>query len=280
MQTSSIPEKEIPYQEEPWQLKMFQRSLKKQQKLNTLLRVIGNVQEKKCLLITCGDNNGALNWHFKQHGGEWSWADAEPDSIEQINQLTGDRVAEMDKENPELPYLDESFDIVMTIDVHEHLKSPLSVNRELVRLVKPGGTVIVSTPNGNKRKLANRLKILVGMRPEDYGHVVMGYDIPDLEQQLRDVNLNPYISTSYSRFFTEFVELLINFLYVKVLSKRSKAKVEKGQIAPLTQEQLNSVGKTYKMYSVIYPFFLAFSKLDALVSFRRGYAVVVAARKE
>ena len=80
---------------EPWQLRLFRRSLKKQQKLRTLLKVAGNVDGQKCLLITCGDNNGALNWHFRQHGGIWSWADAERDSIDQINQLTGDPVVEM-----------------------------------------------------------------------------------------------------------------------------------------------------------------------------------------
>jgi 2-polyprenyl-3-methyl-5-hydroxy-6-metoxy-1,4-benzoquinol methylase len=266
--------------QEPWQLQMFKRSLKKQQKLQALLSVLGEGEGQDCLLVTCGDNNGALNWHFKNHGGNWSWADAEKDSTQQISELTGDPVASMDKEKPALSFPDNHFDVVMTIDVHEHLRNPHAFNQELARIAKPAGRVIVTTPNGDGSKLANRIKKLIGMRPEDYGHFVIGYDVPDLQKQLQEVGLEPYTHTSYARFFTEMLELVINFAYVKVLSKRSEAKVEKGQIAPQNKDQIESVGKTYKLYSLVYPFFLLFSKLDALVSFRRGYAVVVAARKE
>ncbi len=264
---------------EPWQLQMFRRSLKKQQKLSALLDMLGKVDGQQCLLITCGDNNGALNWHFKRHGGQWTWVDAEHDSITQIGGLTGDPVIEMNKDNPSLPLPDSSFDVIITIDVHEHLEAPLKVNREIARLVKPQGRVIVTTPNGNERKLANRIKKLVGMRPADYGHVVVGYDIPDLEHQLEQVGLKPCGRSSYSRFFTEIVEFFINFAYVKILSKRGRAEVKQGQIAPQNKDQLKSVEKTYKIYSLIYPFVLVFSKLDLLISFRRGYAVIVEARK-
>lgn len=265
---------------EPWQLQMFRKSLKKQQKLDALLKIAGEVEGQKGLLITCGDNNGAMNWHIKQHGGEWSWADAERDSIAQISEVTGDKVAEMDKENPALPFGDDEFNLVMTIDVHEHLKNPEKLNRELARLVKPGGKVVVTTPNGDEKKLATRIKNFIGMNPEDYGHYVVGYDAPQLEQQLENVDLEPYQEASYSRFFTEMLELGINFAYVKVLSKRSEAKVEKGQIAPQNINQVKSVEKTYRLYSLLYPIILVISKLDFLDRSKRGYAVIVAARKD
>lgn len=264
---------------EAWQLRMFQKTLKKQQKLQALLDVLGDVSGQNCLLVTCGDNNGALNWHFKQHGGNWRWADFESESVAQISQLTGDPVERIDPAQPSLPFEDTSFDVVLTIDVHEHLQEPNRVNLEIERIVVPGGTVIVTTPNGNQAKLANRFKKLLGMRPEDYGHMVVGYDVPELNEQLEEVGLQPYANSSYSRFFTEMMELAINFAYVKVLSGRSKAKVEKGQIAPQSEDQLKSVDKTYKLYSRIYPFLSAASKLDALDFSQRGYAVIVAARK-
>lgn len=266
--------------EEPWQLQMFSKSLKKQQKLAALLKVMGDVEGQKCLLVTCGDNNGAMNWHIKNHGGEWRWADAEHDSISQISEVTGDSVAEMDKDNPALPFGDEEFDLIVTIDVHEHLQNPERLNRELARLVNPGGRVVVTTPNGDENKLATRIKMLIGMKPEDYGHYVVGYDVPELEQQLSKVDLKPSQEASYSRFFTEMLELGINFAYVKYLSKRSEAKVEKGQIAPQNINQVKSVEKTYRMYSLLYPIFRVISKLDFLDRSRRGYAVIVAARKE
>ena len=259
---------------------MFRKSLKKQQKLKALEQIIGDIPDQDCLLITCGDNNGAMNLHLKKMGGNWSWADAERDSIAQIHDVTGDDVAEMDKENPSLAFQDDSFDVIITIDVHEHLEKPDLVNQELARLIKPGGRVIVTTPNGDEEKLVTRIKKFVGMRPEDYGHYVIGYDAPQLEAQLEQVNLTPYQDASYSRFFTEMLELAINFTYVKVLSKRSETKVEKGQIAPQNINQVKSVEKTLKLYSFLYPILLVISKLDFLDRSTRGYAVIVAARKD
>jgi SAM-dependent methyltransferase len=280
MQSSSAQRVETKSQERPWQLQLFRLSLKKQQKLRALLGVLGELDGLKCLLITCGDNNGALNWHIKERGGEWSWADAEPDSLEQIGQLTGDPVARMNKQRPVLPFPGDSFDLVMTIDVHEHLEDPQALNRELSRLAKSGGKVVVTTPNGNPRNLATRIKRLVGMRPEDYGHVVIGYDVPELEAQLQAVGLKPFVRASYARFFTEMLELSINFAYVKVLSGRSKARVEKGQIAPQNREQVKSVEKTIKLYSRLYPLFQLISRLDVLDFSGRGYAVIVGSRKD
>ena len=267
-------------EKEPWQLKLFRKSLKKQQKLKALEKILGQNSDRICLLITCGDNNGAMNWHLRNTGGKWSWADAERDSIAQISEVTGDEVAEMDKDNPSLPFPDNTFDVIITIDVHEHLLKPELVNRELARLVKPGGRVIVTTPNGDEKKLVTKIKLSIGMRPEDYGHFVIGYDVPQLNEQLENVRLDPYQNASYSRFFTEMLELVINFVYVKILSKRSQAKVEKGQIAPQNLGQVKSVEKTLNLYSFLYPVFLAISKLDFLDRSPRGYAVIVAAKKD
>jgi hypothetical protein len=56
--------------------------------------------------------------------------------------------------------------------------------------------------------------------------------------------------------------------------------VEQGTIAPATRDQLKSIQKTYRMYSLIYPFFRAVSALDALFWYSRGYVVMVEGRKE
>jgi SAM-dependent methyltransferase len=270
-----------PITQEPWQLRLFRKSLKKQQKLAALLTLLGPLaKEQQCLLVTCGDNNGALNWHFKHHGGSWTWADAEPESSGQIADLTGDEVLAVEKDNPHVPAADNTFDLVVTIDVHEHLESTVLLNRELARVAKPGGRVVVTTPGGDPRKLANRIKGWVGMDKSDYGHVVDGYDVPALQSQLRLADLTPVVKSSYSRFFTEMLELGINLAYVKVLSRSSKAKVEQGQIAPQNQDQVKSVEKTIKLYSLIYPAIWLVSQLDRLLPFTEGHAVIVAATKE
>ena len=49
--------------------------------------------------------------------------------------------------NAGLAYPDSSFDIVTALEVIEHLENPRLLVRELHRVVKPGGTVLMSTPN-------------------------------------------------------------------------------------------------------------------------------------
>ncbi len=265
--------------ERPWQLKMFDKSLKKQLKVKALARHFGNLQGKQCLLVTCGDNNGAINYHLRELGGTWTWADFEDKSIPEMEELLQEQVYLLDKEKARLPFSDATFDLVVSIEVHEHFEDPVPVTRELSRVVRNDGKVVVSTPNGDEKKLAVRIKHLVGMTPKAYGHVRTGFDIPDLEQMLTNVGLRPSRSSSYAKFFTEMLELAINFAYGKVLGKKSKVKVEEGTIAPTTREQLRSVQKSYQLYALLYPFFWTISQLDRLLFFNRGYAVIVEAKR-
>lgn len=258
----------------PYQLKMFRKSLKKRQKVELLCRHLGDVAGQSCLLVTCGDNNGAMNHRFRDHGGNWTWADAEPGLKAEMERLLGDPVHHVD--TAALPFEDNAFDAVVAIDVHEHLSDPTSFTAELNRVARPGATVVVTVPNGNPRKLAVRLKRLLGMTPAVYGHERWGFDIEELSAMLQEGGLEPVRSSSYSRFFTEMVELGINFLYVKVLRKKSDG--DSHAIAPGSEEDLRRVQKSYRMYALAYPVFRAVSALDVLIPFRRGYAVVVEAR--
>lgn len=262
----------------PYQLKMFNKSLKKRQKVALLCRHLGDLTDERVLLVTCGDNNGAMNYRFREHGGQWTWADVEPTLKDEMERLLGETVHAAAPER--LPFDDAAFDAVVTIDVHEHLADPQPFSRELKRVTKPGGRVIVTVPNGNSKKLACRLKTLLGMTPAVYGHERWGYDIEPLSALLSEAGLEPVKSSSYSRFFTEIVELGINFLYVKVLKQGKKksdpdATADDHAIAPGSKEDLEKVQKSYRVYAIAYPFFKAVSLLDVLVFFRRGYAVVV-----
>jgi len=47
----------------------------------------------------------------------------------------------------EIPYPDETFDLVFTNNVIEHLEDPRAAFRELFRVLKSGGVLIAKTPN-------------------------------------------------------------------------------------------------------------------------------------
>jgi SAM-dependent methyltransferase len=264
--------------EVPWQLQMYAKSLKKRQKVELLKRLLGRVQSERCLLISGHDNNGAMNHHFRAAGGQWSWGQVYPQGIPEMAEFLGDPVAHIDIDR--FPYADGVFDVVIVIDVHEHFADVRGLNREIRRVLAPGGLAIITTPNGDTRLPVAALKRLIGMGPATYGHVVQGYRTGELEEMLRSVGLRPVASGGYSRFFTELAELVINFAYVKFLArKKAHPKVMEGTIAPTSRRELEAVRKEYRMYSLIYPFMYFFSLLDRLIPGRGGYAVAVSARK-
>jgi SAM-dependent methyltransferase len=278
-----MPQASAPPAERPWQLRLFDKTLKKKQKLALLSRLLGRPgPDDRLLLLTNGDNNGAMNYVFREWGGRWTWGECEASSIPEMHQLLGEPVVHCDPNRLDFP--DASFDAVVVIDVHEHLVETAPLNRELFRIVRPGGRVIVTTPNGDLRKLAVRIKDLVGMTKDAYGHVRVGYTIAEHRQMLSEAGFRPGKSGSYSQFPTEMIELGINLAYVKLLSRRRQNTTSGehgvGPIAPSSQDQVRKVEKTLKLYGAIYPICRMLSSLDVLVApFATGYAVAVVGDK-
>jgi SAM-dependent methyltransferase len=262
----------------PWALEVFDHSLKKRLKLDLLLRLAGELDGRACLLVTCGDNPGALNWHFRAAGGRWSWAEMEADRIPAMEGLLEENLHHASPDR--LPFPDESFDLVVLIDVHEHLDRVDALNDEIRRVLVPGGQAIVTTPSGDTRLPLARLKRRLGMTPEVYGHTVQGYTLGELEQMMRDVGLLPDDRGAYSRFFTEGIELALNFAYVKVLGRSPEGNdPPEGEIAPTSADKLDNVGGAWKLYRRVFPLLRGVSRLDGLLPGDGGYAVAVSARK-
>ncbi|MEJ2080293.1 MAG: methyltransferase domain-containing protein [Acidobacteriota bacterium] len=262
----------------PWQLRLFKKTLKKQQRLRQLQNVLGRPEaDERCLLITCGDNNGAMNWYLRELGGQWSWADLEEKSIAEMSDLLGDPVYRATSDR--LPFEEKTFRHVVCIDVLEHIRDAEGFTRELTRITADGGQVIITVPGGDRRKLANRLKAFVGMTKEEYGHVRDGFSVAELSDLMAGASIEPRRQITFSRFFTELVELAINFAYVKKMASKSSVKVEKGTIAPATAQQLKSVEKAYRLYSILFPFVWSISKLDYALFFTSGYVSLVEGRR-
>ena len=72
-------------------------------------------------------------------------------------------VKKVDVEKEQLPFNNNSFDIVLFTETIEHLVSPLLILSEIKRVIKPAGTVIISTPNAVG--LFARYNHLLGISP-------------------------------------------------------------------------------------------------------------------
>jgi len=62
-----------------------------------------------------------------------------------------------------LPFGDRSFDLVFMTEVIEHLVDPAGALKEVRRILKPHGYLILSTPN--LACLPNRLLLMIGVQP-------------------------------------------------------------------------------------------------------------------
>ena len=68
-------------------------------------------------------------------------------------------ITRLDLNTHPLPYADESFDLVTCSEVLEHVENYRAVLREIQRVLKPGGLMVVTTPNVLNMK--SRLRYLV-----------------------------------------------------------------------------------------------------------------------
>ena len=249
---------------------MLRRSLKKQLKLRALFDVLGDVSGQRCLLITNGDNNGAMNWHFRARGGAWVWGDLAGENLREMAELLGEPVLRLPEDR--LPFPDGQFDCVVLLDVLEHLSEDQTLLREVRRALRPGGRAVVTVPNGDPRLLANRLRRRIGMTPEVYGHTRAGYTLAELSEAVERAGFRAARQGGYSRLFTELVEMAINTSYVFVLARKRAAP---GQIAPTSSGDMKRHGAAYQLYSAAFPVLRTLSSLDRLLPGEANYAVIV-----
>jgi len=81
--------------------------------------------------------------------------DIDERAVEFAKQIHGAALAGADTIEPgdPLPYGDERFDLVVAMDVVEHLHDPLPWLKELVRVTRRGGELFLTTPNYASKSL-------------------------------------------------------------------------------------------------------------------------------
>lgn len=92
--------------------------------------------------LDLGAGQGALSHALKLRGFDVTAADINTGQF----RAPGVLCAKLDLNKP-LPFPDGDFDLVMAVEVLEHLESPRAFLREVYRVLRPGGLAVVSTPN-------------------------------------------------------------------------------------------------------------------------------------
>jgi len=261
--------------EKPWQLQIFDKALKKKEKLRLLEKNL--LIEPSDTILDLGCAQGILSYFLRRKGGYWVSTDLDMDNLKTSMNLLRSNCLQIAPGI--LPFKTGAFDMVVSLDYLEHLEDDDLCLREIHRVLKKGGRLVMATPHTGKVFLLNRLRPHLGLKLEFYGHKREGYGLADLESKLIRAGLRVEAKKTFARFFSELIELVINFLYIQMYSKKTTTTLRDGHIRPTTAKEFGAKKSAFRLYSLIYPVVWLFSRLDRLLFFQKGYSLLVWARK-
>jgi SAM-dependent methyltransferase len=260
---------------QPWQLQVFKRSLKKKEKSKLIEK--GLVVNPSSVNLDLGCAQGTLSFFLRKKGGIWLSADQDYSNLKSSqNLLRGNLVQLM--EGP-LPFKDDSFDTVVSLDYLEHLEEDDFCLDEIHRVLKKNGQLLLATPQTGRLFVLHRLRSLLGLKLEFYGHKREGYSLRGLQKKLKRAGFVMQKHRNFSRFITEFLELAFNFVYIKFFKGTTPIALRNGHIRPTTHEEFDTKKTTFRIYSALYPFVWAISRLDKALFFLKGYGLMVWAKR-
>lgn len=87
--------------------------------------------------------------HLGANGARFTLCDIDARAMAMARELHGARIERTDviTASGKLPYADATFDLVVSMDVIEHVPDPAPWCSELTRVLRPGGALFLTTPN-------------------------------------------------------------------------------------------------------------------------------------
>lgn len=119
------------------------------------------IKGKKCL--DAGPGTGKWLRFMKQYGASYLAAiDISASSLKRCAQFCT-KIQKADLENEDFNFESDSFDIVVSFEVIEHLRNPNRYLSEIYRVIKNGGLILMSLPNITS--FISRMRMIFGLLP-------------------------------------------------------------------------------------------------------------------
>ncbi len=221
-------------------------------------------------LVDIGGDSGVISYKLRELGGTWTSIDLIDIAVESIRSVVGDRVFKL--EEGKLPLADNSMDYVLVVDMLEHLEDDAGFLREILRVLRNKGELILNVPNPKEGAL-RRFRFWIGQTDEAHGHLRPGYSVEELEKLLgKDFQIIE--SKSYSRLFAQLVDTVINAGLSLLKAGKGGAK---GKLVTATTFQESK--KNSLLLTVLGPVFSIALFLDTVLPFTHGGMLIVKARR-
>lgn len=263
----------------PWQLQVFAVSVRKHAKWTWIARALQRSRLPRGRSLDLGCGVGTLSVLLRARGGAWTFLEPDEDAAREAEALLGVPVTRSTLEAVRYP--DATFDLVTAFDVIEHLPALDPFLREVCRVLVPGGVFLATTPAAGEgqyfwRTLGARV---FGITQEAHGHVAEGFSRARLDALLRAAGLTPRELTSFSRFFTEGVELAYNGAYRLRNARRQRTRGYNLALSPASPGDVARHARTLAVLRVVAPVLRVLSRLDRVVPIGPGYEVGIVAEK-
>lgn len=254
----------------PWAVRLFRKSVLKQEKLREIERLRPPLEGKTCLDI--GGDNGVVSYLLRQKGGTWHSADM-AETVEAIRQIVSKNVHPL--EGARLPFPDKHFDLVVVIDYLEHIHDDHLFVEEVFRVLKPGGGLLLNVPHAKRWSLLRPVRLALGLTDERHGHVRPGYRESEM-RRLLDGLFTIRVVRTYSRFFSHLIDTVFGLVHAR-FTKGGPRKTPKGVV--VTQADFEQGTKATWLSSFLYPLCWFLLQLDRLLFFTKGYLLIIGAEK-
>ena len=255
-----------------WATALFNRSVLKQAKYRRVAALLDNPAGKTSLDI--GADNGVISYLLRRRGGRWCSADLNPETVASIRDLVREDVYQLTGEAA--PFADNTFDQVVIVDFLEHIPDDVAFVRELRRILKPEGVLIVNVPHLKPHSLLNRFRHWIGLTDAWHGHLRPGYSLAGL-RHLLEPDFAIERAETYSGTFSELIDTAINGL-LETLKRRKTEPGASSKGNVVTRGDMEQHQKQFKMLSLLYPLLWTVARMDTLLPLQQGYKLIVRAR--
>lgn len=142
--------------------KGYYAGLAPEPRFKKVLGIATGLKGERLLDIGCGDGSFTVLLKEALKAKEVTGIEIATEAVAAL-EGKGIKACQLDIDEQPFPFSDDCFDVIYCGEVIEHLFNPDHLLREIYRVLKPGGSCIITTPN--LAGWPNRLSLLLGYQP-------------------------------------------------------------------------------------------------------------------